>query len=188
MSATASLPLRPENLPSVAANDRFLGMLNGIRTVVEFAFRRHPGHRRQELFDEVVGSAYVMFCRLVELRKEHLAYPSVLAWIAIRQIRAGRHTGLHRTATDVLSPFAQRRQGFQVRSLGEHDTRGNWQDLIADDRRASPADVVSFKLDFTEWLRRLGPRPRAIALDLANGHRAKDIGRPQARWRAGSVS
>ena len=38
-----------------------------------------------------------------------------------------------------------------------------------EDKRATPADVAAWRIDFAEWLRRLTARLRKIALALAAG-------------------
>jgi hypothetical protein len=152
-------------------------MLDAIASVAQFAFRRHSPWRRQELVDESIGYAFVMFCRLVERGKLHLAYPSPLAWYAVRRVRSDHQLGVRQSKKDVLSKFAQRHNGFSVRSLAERDRSGRWQDLVVEDRHASPADVASFRLDFAQWLRRLRSRSRKVALDLASGNRPMDTAR-----------
>src|SRR6266481_2354156 len=177
MTACASLNVRSETMLDQAANDRFLGMLDSIKSVARFAFRRYPRERRQELLAEVVGGAFIMFRRLVELRKMHLAYPTVLAWYAVRRIRTGRQVGMRQNAKDVLSTFAQHQKGFSVQPLVQSGQRGGWQEIVVEHRKSSPADVAGFRVDFSEWLCRLRPRARAIALDLAAGNPAMDTAR-----------
>ena len=87
-----------------ATEERFLEMLPCIRGVAQFAFRRQHRTRRPDLIAEVIANAYVAFRRLVQRGKVDLAYPSVLAWFAIRQVREGRRVGNKRNVKDVLSP------------------------------------------------------------------------------------
>jgi hypothetical protein len=46
---------------------------------------------------------------------------------------------------------------------------GCWEEIVVEDRRATPADVAACRIDFAEWLRRLTARLRKIALALAAG-------------------
>src|SRR3954470_4781962 len=117
MTTSTSLNVRSESVLDQAANDRFLSMLDSIKSVARFAFRRCPRQRREELLAEVVAGAFIMFCRLVEQRKMHLAYPTVLAWYAVRRIGTGRPVGWPQNAKDVLSSFAQRQHGFSIQPL-----------------------------------------------------------------------
>jgi hypothetical protein len=126
---------------------------------------------------EVVSGAFIMFCRLVELRKMHLAYPTVLAWYAVRRIRTGRQVGARQNVEEVLSSFAQRQKGFSVQSLVQSCQPSDWREFAVQDRKSSPADVASFRVDFSEWLCSLRPRARAIALSLATGNPAMDTAR-----------
>jgi len=46
---------------------------------------------------------------------------------------------------------------------------GCWGEILVEDKRATPADVAAWRIDFAEWLRRLTIRLRRIALALAAG-------------------
>jgi hypothetical protein len=118
-----------------------------IERVAGYSFRREPRWRCQELISDVVALAYVAFVRLVERGKTALAFPTVLADHAVRQIRDGRQIGSRRNSQDVLSPFAQRCKGLTVEPLHKRDAYGEWQEL-ADGRRANPADVAACRIDF----------------------------------------
>ena len=163
-STTCGLPI------SQQAAEAFGAMLPAIERVAAYGFRRSPHHRRQELISDAVAHAYVTFMQLVNRGKIALAYPTILAGYAIRRIRDGRQVGCRRNSRDVLSHFAQRRRGFAVQPLHEQRKCGKWVDLFVEDHRSNPADLAALKLDFTAWLRRLDPRSRAIALDLAAGN------------------
>ena len=158
----AKLKVYPD-LDHRAVEERFLEMLPFIRGVAQFAFRRQHRARRPDLIAEVIANAYVAFRRLVQRGKVDLAYPSVLAWFAVRQVREGRRVGSKLNVKDVLSPYAQRRKGFTVEPLRHQNARGQWEDLVVEDKRSTPADVAACRLDFRAWLRRLDRRMRAVA-------------------------
>src|SRR4051794_16048634 len=164
---------------------QFEQMLPTIRRVANYSFRHAPCWRRDELVDDVIALAYIAFARLVDRGKALLAYPTVLAKYAIRRIRDGRQAGCRQNVRDVLSLRAQRRNRFAIQTLRLQGADGEWQDLVIEDRRSSPADVASFRLDFAAWLQRLQPRPRAIVLHLAAGNvpteAAQQFGVSQAR-------
>src|SRR4051794_24152828 len=82
----------------------FLEMLPTIRHVASYAFRRLRHAVREDLMAEVVANALAAFRRLVARGKAALAYPTVLAKFAIRQVREGRRVGSKLNALDVLSP------------------------------------------------------------------------------------
>ena len=158
-----------ESSPTLNLQVRFKEMLPTIQQVAKFAFRRIRSPERADLIAEVIANAFVAFHRLVARGKLELAYPSALAWFAVRQVREGRRVGSRRSVRDTLSSYAQRRKGFHVKSLTELRSGGGWQELVVEDRHATPADVASIRLDFEAWLKRLDRRRRRIALKLAEG-------------------
>jgi hypothetical protein len=146
----------------------FEEMLPSIRRVASFRFRHVPPWHRQELISDVVAKAFVAFVRLVERGKAALAYPTVLAKLAIKQIHDGRHVGAKRNTRDAFSPVAQRRKGFLIELLSDRIDKGDWEQLT-DGLRASPADIAACRIDFQCWLGRLEMVKRHIALRLACG-------------------
>jgi hypothetical protein len=86
------------------------------------------------------------------------------------QVRVGRQVGNRRRIREVMSRYAQHKKGFQVERLDQfHAEDEEWREILIEDRRAGPADVAAWRIDFTEWLRRLTTRLRRIALALAAG-------------------
>ena len=49
-----------------------------------------------------------------------------------------------------------------------------WKELTAD-RRANPADVAAYRVDYREWLGRLQQFKRTVALRLAVGDTTSDV-------------
>ena len=166
MIAIAS-PRRRVAVPKQAADD-FAAMLPTIQRVAAFGFRHVPRRCREELINDVIALAYVAFVELVARGKAALAYPTVLAGYAIRQIRAGRQVGCRQNVRDVLSSYSQRRNGFAVQPLFDRGAHGEWEELTVD-RRAKPADVAACRIDFRNWLGRLKRFKRQVALRLARG-------------------
>jgi hypothetical protein len=148
----------------------FLAMLPAIRRSAQVAFRKLPPELRHDLIEEVVANSYVAFARLVERGQADRAAPSPLARFAIAQIRVGRQVGNRLRIREVLSKYAQHKKGFQVERLDHFSAEdGCWEEILVEDRRATPADVAACRIDFAEWLRRLTARLRRIALALATG-------------------
>lgn len=153
------------------SGDAFIAMLPTILDVTRYAFRRQRVDRRQELIAAAIANAFVGFKRLTDSGRPELAYPTVLAWFGVRQVCDGRLVGCHRNSKDALSDYAQRRRKFRVLALDEQTPGKRSQEaLIAEDRRATPADIAAFRIDFSEWLGRLRPQLRAVALVLAVGN------------------
>ena len=81
----------------------FLNMLPHVRTTAEIAFRSVKAEAREEMVAEVIANAFTAYCRLVEADKESVAYPTPLAWYAVKQVRAGRRVGSKRNRHDISS-------------------------------------------------------------------------------------
>ena len=164
---------------SLAWHRDFLRMMPKILEIARWAFRKLDAERRQEAIAETLASAFEMYHRLVELGREHLAYPSPLALYAIRHCRAGRRVGSRLNIGDVLSPYAQHRKGIVVESLDRFDEEENqWREAVVEDTRSSPVpDVVAFRCDFSDWLHDLPRRNRRLAESLAVGHTTGEVAR-----------
>ena len=153
-----------------AQHAEFLAMLPAIRHSAQIAFRKLPPELRHDLIEEVVANSYVAFARLVERGQADRASASPLARFAIAHVRVGRRVGSRLRISDALSNYAQFRKQFSVERLDHFDeTEGCWGEVLVEDRRATPADVAAWRIDFAEWLRRLTARLRKIALALAAG-------------------
>jgi hypothetical protein len=149
---------------------RFLAMLPSIRRRAHITFRAAHPELREELVQEVVASSFAAYARLVELGKEELAYPYPLARFAIGQVRAGRQLGNSRRSREVMSEYAQRHKGIHVQRLDYFDPEENcWEEIVVEDKRATPADIAACRIDFASWLRLLPTLRRNIALALASG-------------------
>lgn len=152
----------------------FLAMLPTIRRTAQITFRKVRPELRDELIEEVTANAFVAYTRLVARGQADRALPSPLARFAIAQVRVGRRVGSRLRIRDVLSHYAQHRKGFFVERLDLFDEEtGCWQQILIEDKRATPADVAICRIDFAEWLRQLTARLRKIALALAAGETTK---------------
>jgi hypothetical protein len=85
-----------------------------------------------------------------------------------------------------MSGYAQNCKGFQVERLDYFDDEENcWQEVVVEDKRATPAEIAACRIDFASWLRLLPSRRRKIALVLAGGETtnatAKKFGLTAAR-------
>ncbi len=71
---------------------------------------------------------------------------------------------------DVTSPYCQRRKHVTVARLDHFDEEENqWIEAVVEDPHTPVFDQVWFRCDFPEWLNKLSPRNRKIALKLARG-------------------
>ncbi len=162
---------RPKSYGKTSARHaEFLGMLPAIRHSAQIAFRKLPLELLHELIEEVVANSYVAFARPVERGQADRALASPLARYAIAQVRVGRRVGSRLRIGDALSTYAQYRKQFFVERLDHFsEEKGCWGEILVEDKRATPADVAAWRIDFAEWLRRLTAHLRKIALALAAG-------------------
>ena len=171
-----------------ASCQRFLAMVPAITAHACFSFRTVRPEAREELIQEVLANCLVAFDRLAKMDKLDLAYPGALARLAVAQVRYGRRVANRLNIDDVTSEYAQRRQGFVVERLDQHNQRnGSWREIVVEDRRASPADLAVFRLDFQAWLRQLTAQQRRIAKLLATGEQGSSVAR-RLHLTAGRIS
>jgi hypothetical protein len=104
------------------------------------------------------------------LKLPDVAYAAPLAMYSIRLYREGRRLGGKLNVSDVSSGYCQKRKNVTVERLDRYDaTEDKWQELLIEDRRCGPFDIVRTKLDFTAWLWSLPTKLRRIAKFLALG-------------------
>jgi hypothetical protein len=155
--------------------DRFAAMLPQIEAYARRAFRACHRELQDELVAAVVADCCVAYARLVELGREADAFPTTLAGYAIRRIGAGICVGSSRNQYDVSSRYSQLRTGVQMETLHWRDRDSDWNELLVEDRRSSPADIAALRVDVAAWIGTLSVRDRAIALLLAVGERTCDV-------------
>ena len=153
----------------------FLKLLPAIGTHVGLCFQQLDPEAREEAVQESVANAMVAYSRLASLGKEDVAYASPLANYAVRQYLDGRRvTG--RNVRDVMSALCQRVKGIVVQRLDYFDEEsGEWQELIVEDRHATPAEIATVRIDFQDWLRTLPKRERRVAMKLAVGESTSGV-------------
>ncbi len=151
-------------------HDRFLEMLPLISSQASVAFRRLRPEHKTELIQEVLANAYCAFVGLVRRGKADIAYATPLANYAIRQVLDGRQVGTKPNVNDVTSPYARAAHGIVVERLDRFDPdKGEWREVLVEDRHAGPAEIAAARIDVAAWLRSLSPKSRRIAKTLAVG-------------------
>lgn len=133
--------------------------------------------KRADHIAECIALAWKWFVRLVRRGKDVLQFVSALATYAARAVRSGRRVVGHEKSKDVLSPVAQRKHGFAVGKLPDFSTLSDnpLQEALHDNTVSPVPDQVAFRLDFPAWLSTLGQRNRAMAEDMALGHRTQEL-------------
>jgi hypothetical protein len=134
-------------------------------------------HRKQEAVAEAVALAWRWFLRLAQRGKDGAQYPSAIATFAARAVSNGRRLCGKEKPKDVLSPVAQRRRGFAVKSLPNHSTLSTspLMDALRDNTQSPVDDQVCFRIDFGAWLGTMGARNRHIVTDMAKGDRTQEL-------------
>ena len=174
-SATAS-GLVAENKSSSAVVQQppwhtvFLRLVPRIRQHAQIRFRHVNPADREDAVQEVIARALLQFLRLLELGKEHLIFAGPLARYAVAQVRGGRRVGGQLNIRDVSSQYCRARKGVALESLDRSDEASDrWQEVLVEDRRATPADIAASRIDVREWFQTLPRRSRRLAERLATG-------------------
>jgi hypothetical protein len=109
--------------------------------------------------------------------KDPSQFPTALADFAGRQVRCGRALCGLRGTKDALSPLAQRRHGFGVRSLVQQVRREatGLEEALHDNTQTPVPEQVSFRLDFPAWRSSRCERDRRVIDELMAGERALDV-------------
>jgi hypothetical protein len=145
-------------------------MLPAITRVARQSFAGLDPEAKEEATAEVIAMSYMMFVSLVEQGRESLAYPSVLAMYGVRRVKIGRMAATPQNCKDVASTYCQLTKGVSVERLDRFDKEDNaWQEVVVQDKHATPADVAAARIDIGEWLKSLPRRTRKIATTLAKG-------------------
>jgi hypothetical protein len=159
----------------------FLAILPSIRRNARIAFRHLRPEAREDAVQETVANACLAYARLAERGKLDAAHPAVLARYAVAQVNEGRRVGSRLNVREVLSRYARQRKGFHVERLDRFDTEEDaWQEIIVEDRKAGPAEIVRVRMDFGDWLQTLSGRNRRLAL-------TREAARPEPSQPAGRL-
>lgn len=153
-----------------ASQEKFEQLLPLIQKKAAYAFRHFKSEQKEELVAEAVANAYCAFVRLVRRGLESIAYSTPLALFAIKQIRSGRRVGTKLNTRDLMSEHTHGARGITVERLDQYQKEEEgWLEVVVEDRRSGPADVVATRLDFADWFASLPQRRRKIATTLAAG-------------------
>src|SRR5262249_24173899 len=165
-------------LPTARLHARFLSLLPRIERHGRVCFRnlRCPV-QKEEVIAEVIALAWLWFVQLTRRGKDATAFGSALAGYAARAVHCGRRVCGQETPRDPLSPLAQRRRGFPVRSLPATSRLEGPPpvEALQTTRQTPGPEQVSFRCAFPAWLRTRADRDRRLALDLMAGERTQDV-------------
>lgn len=138
------------------------------------------GEDSAELVQDAVASAAEMLEAVEQAGK--LPIPSSIAYYSIQRLKTGRRS-YSASTTDVLSPMAQRCQGFSVTSLdapvqghaADDDGEGQcFGDLLVG-RNDDPAAEACRRLDWDQFMKTQDTRCRSIIRQLAAGRPLKAV-------------
>ena len=112
--------------------------------------------------------------RLVQRGLLEVVYPTPLAQFAIKQVRDGRRVGAKLNVRDVSSEYCQAHKRITVERLDLYDeAKGEWREILLEDRKAGPAETAAARIDIATWFDRLPKKKRRIATTLATGETTK---------------
>ena len=165
--------------PSVEAwHELFLvHVLPVVEELSSFRFRNLPQVEQEESTAEAVAGALVSFVRLTQRGRKPQEFASRLARFAVLRVLSGRLSSCPDRNRDVLSRLGKQRRGISVQSLDSDKilTRNGWQEILVEDRRSTPAEVATSRLDIRAWLDGMTARRRQIAEALAAGFRTDEV-------------
>jgi hypothetical protein len=134
--------------------------------------------RKEDALAEMVALAWQWCLRLNRKGKDPTLFPTPLAVFAAKAVMAGRRLCGQDKKYEVLSPWAQRQQGFRVQTLpAENLGREDDPSLEAlhDNTTTPPPEQAAFRIDFPAWVRTHTRRRRQIIRDLMMGERTGAI-------------
>lgn len=138
---------------------------------VKFGFlqRKNP-EKFEDCVRKVEELAWREYYRIrIKGEKDPDTFIATIADFSVRQVKDGRDVARMERAKDVLSPRAQRKKGFYVGKLPEHDTcEHDCEPLEAliDYRVGDPGDIAAFRLDVPAFRESLTP-PQQQVMDAA---------------------
>jgi len=169
----------------------FLSILPRILRHGEVVFRRvRCPHRRADCLSEMTALCWRWFLRLSEKGKDPLQFPTAIADVAARAVKAGRRLCGKNRSKDVMNPLAQRRHDFVVEPLPvstrrSHEDRyanphgqqaqDSFEERLRDNTQTPVPEQVVFRLDFPAWVCSRSERDRRIIDDLLQGERTLDV-------------
>ena len=157
--------------------ERFLALLSPIRRHAQVRFCHLDAASREDAVADVVAHAWHFFVRLVSSGREELAFASPLARYGVARVLDGRRVGSQLNVHDVTSTWCQCRKGVHLEPLDHRNpATGEWQQILLEDRTASPADIAAMRIDFRAWLLTLSRQQRRIAQCLARGEKTQVVG------------
>jgi len=139
---------------------------------------KFPPAFREDVLQEAIAAAFVVYRRLVERGSGGRVFASPLAQFAVLRVRDGRRVGSRANRQDVSCPFVARRHHFRVRSIDRvHRDFGRWTPLAISSRETPIPDQVAFRLDFKQWLSAQSRRNRRLIEALASGDTTSEAAR-----------
>jgi Protein of unknown function (DUF1501) len=178
MSTCIHIPVSTARFAHLHAS--FLAMVPRIVSHGQVQFRhiRCP-LQREGAIAEMVALSWCWHVPLAHQGKDATQFVSALASYAARRVRSGgRLMGMEKS-TDVLSPWAQRANGFRVETLPDDRSLSTdpLVEALHDNTQTAVVDQIVFRLDFRAWRRTRTERDRTIMDALMVGERPRDISR-----------
>jgi hypothetical protein len=148
----------------------FLNMLSEIQRRLRSAFRHLDHASKEEAIEEGIVHCLLAYVRLHDQGRAHVATPANLAFYSSKHVKRGRPAAGRMNGKDVLSRYAQIGNGIQI-----DDSRGQWIEMLVEDKRAPVPDQVAAKMDVGAWWETLTKRMKEIAKDLALGCSTSEV-------------
>ncbi|MCA9069285.1 MAG: hypothetical protein KDA84_10200 [Planctomycetaceae bacterium] len=170
------IPRKPTKRLLKTLHERFEAFLQRLRVYIRMELRRSFWRDYEDIVQECTAIAWRSYLRLALRGIDGSRFVSKLAHYAVRSVRNGRRIAGGVRRNDVFVWQTQTRCSFCVRALvvRSDSAKTGWRELVIEDKRTTPADVVVCRLDFEAWLKSLPRRKRRIAEVLSESHSTKD--------------
>jgi hypothetical protein len=131
----------------------------------------------EEMTAETTALAWKYWLRAVESGKDPNGFVSRIADFCARQVNMGRRLAGQESARSIHNPVTQRKRGIVITNdtPPERDDGGSIIENLRDNTTTPTADAAAFRIDFPNWLERIGKRKAGIAEDMAKGDGTADI-------------
>lgn len=173
-------PVLSVDTPDHLLHAGFLTIMHKVEVHARIFFRHVKcSEKKADRIAETIALAWSWFRKLARHGKDATTFPTTLASLAARHVKAGRRLCGQEKSRDVMSTGAQQRHNFVVEKLPDYSTLNGSpiEEALQDNRRSPVPEQVSFRIDFLGWISSLSERDRRIVEDLALLHRTSDVAR-----------
>jgi DNA-directed RNA polymerase specialized sigma24 family protein len=151
--------------------EKFETILADLTSILNWHFRDLAPEAREEAVAEGVAQAWKNYIGLAARGAEATITAHMLAWYAVKSVRAGRRLGTGAAENDVLHASVGKRAERNLVALGDVA-----EELTAN-KKLNPAEIAGFRIDLATWMCGLTLRQRDVCGLLVAGFATGEIAR-----------